>query len=140
MLLVALVFMVVALTLVGVGLAVGLVACALGGFLLSVGVLSSSVLVGVCSGRAAWGVRAFVWQAGVLAGAPAGAVGAWMAQGLLASVDRATWAALAGGALGGAAGGLCVALTLDFCLRRLHRWAAATAGRALPGTTLAGRR
>ncbi len=123
MLLFSLVFLVVALVLIGVGFAVGLVACVLGACLLSLGVLSSSVFVGVRSRRPALALRAFLLQCGVLAGLPAGAVGAWLAWSVLASVDSSAWAVLGGGALGGAAGGLAIALLLNFCLRRLHRWA-----------------
>jgi hypothetical protein len=123
MLLFSLVFLVVALMLIGVGVAIGLVACALGGLLLSLGVLSSSVLIGVHSGRPALALRAFLMQCGVLAGGPAGAFVAWLAQPFFSSMDHSTWALLGSGALGGAAAGLFIACLLDFCLRRLHRWA-----------------
>ena len=73
-----LVFLVVALVLVGVGFAVGLVACVLGACLLGLGVLSSSLFVGVTSRRPALGVRLFLLQCGVFTGLPAGAVGAWL--------------------------------------------------------------
>ena len=70
----------VALVLIGVGLAIGLVACTLGGILVGLGVVSSSFIIGFRSGRSSAGIRAFLLQCGILAGIPAGAVCAWLAQ------------------------------------------------------------
>ena len=139
MFLFSLVFLAVALVLIGAGFAAGLVACALGGLLLSLGVLSSSVFVGVRSGRLTLAMRAFLLQCGLLAGLPAGAVVAWLARPLFAAVDPSAWSILGEGALGGALGGVIVALLLDFCLRRLHRWAVTpnqTPRGAVPGNEL----
>jgi hypothetical protein len=137
MFLFSLIFLVVALVLIGVGFAIGLVACVLGACLLSLGVLSSSVFVGVRSGRPALALRAFLLQCGVLVGLPAGAVGAWLGWSLLASFDSSAWAVFGGGALGGAAAGLIIALLLDSSLRRLHYWAV-TPGNALHRTETGG--
>ena len=119
-----LIFLVVALVLIGVGVAVGLVACALAAALLGIGVISSSVVVGARSGRAAVGIRVFLLQCGILAGIPAGAVCAWLAQSFFEAYGSG-WPVLVYGALGGAFAGVFVALFLDFISRRLHSWASA---------------
>jgi hypothetical protein len=119
-----LIFLFVALILVGFGIAVGLVACGLAAALTGLGVISSSVLVGMRSGRAAAGIRAFLLQCGVLAGLPAGAVCAWLVQALVTE-QGTTWPVLLFGALGGAVAGTLVALCLDFVSRWLHAWASA---------------
>jgi hypothetical protein len=123
-----LIFLVVALILVGFGIAVGLVACALAAALAGFGVISSSVLIGLRAGKAAAGIRAFLLQCGVLAGLPAGAVCAWLVQALFTE-QGTTWPVLAYGALGGAVAGIIVALLLDFVSRRLHAWASALRNR-----------
>jgi hypothetical protein len=119
-----LVFFVVAVVLFGIGVAVGLVGCALAAALLGIGVISSSVFVGLRSGRAATGLRAFVLQCGILAGIPAGAVCAWLAQSFFEAYGKG-WPVLVYGALGGAFAGLFVALLLDFISRRAQSWASA---------------
>ena len=117
-----LVFLVIALFLIGVGVAVGLVACALTAALLGIGVISSSVFVGMRSGRASSGIRVFLLQCGILAGIPAGAVCAGLAQSFFAAYGSG-WPVLVYGAMGGAFAGLSVALLLDFISRRLQAWA-----------------
>jgi hypothetical protein len=119
-----LVFLVIGLFLVGVGVAVGLVACALTAALLGLGVISSSVFVGVRSGRASSGIRVFLLQCGILAGIPAGAVCAGLAQSFFAAYGSG-WPVLVYGAMGGAFAGLSVALLLDFISRRVQSWASA---------------
>jgi hypothetical protein len=124
MALLALVFLVVSLVLIGVGVAVGLVASVLAMALVGIGVLSASFVVGIRTGRAASGIRAFLLQCGVLAGIPAGAVCAWLAQAFFAAYGTG-WLVLVYGALGGAVAGVVVAFLLDFVSRRLHVWASA---------------
>jgi hypothetical protein len=122
----ALIAFVVVLVLVGIGIAVGLVACALLAALTGLGVVSSSLIVGLRSGRAADGIRVFLLQCGLLAGVPAGAICAWMgatlSRELVGAVD---WPVIVFGGLGGALAGIIVALCLDHISRRLHRWAMA---------------
>lgn len=119
-----LVFLVVALVLIGVGIALGLVGCALAAVLIGAGVVSSSILIGWRTGRPASGIRAFLIQCGLLAGVPAGAVCAWLAQSFFASYGTG-WPVLVYGALGGALAGILVALCLDGITRRLQAWVAA---------------
>ncbi|MGB8168999.1 MAG: hypothetical protein WCF18_15990 [Chthoniobacteraceae bacterium] len=118
----ALVFFVVALVLIGVGVAVGLVGCVLAVMLLGLGVISSSAFIGLRSGRPGLGFRVFLLQCGLLAGIPAGAVCAWLAQSFFAAYG-AGWPVLLYGALGGAFSGVLVALVIDFTARHLHVWA-----------------
>lgn len=118
------VFLVVALVLIGVGIAVGLVGCAVAAVLLTLGVVSSSFVIGLRSGRPAVGIRAFLLQCGILAGIPAGAVFAWLAQSFFAAYGSG-WPVIIYGAAGGAVAGVLVALLLDFITRRLHIWASA---------------
>jgi len=122
-----LVFLGVALILIGAGFAIGLVACCFAAILVGVGVLSSSVLIGLLSRRPSAGVRAFLLQCGILAGAPAGAVCAWLAYSIFKSYGS-SWVILLYGALGGAVVGIIIALLLDFISRRLHKWASARLG------------
>jgi hypothetical protein len=122
-----LVFVVVALFLIGVGLAVGLVACCIAAILVGLGVLSSSVLVGLLSRRPSVGLHAFLFQCGALAGAPAGAVCAWLAHSIFESYGS-DWLILLYGALGGALTGIVIALLVAFISQYVQRWASARLG------------
>lgn len=125
MAIVSLVLAVIVLFLIGVGIAVGLVACAMAALLVGLGVISSSVVVGMRSGRATDGIRVFLLQCGVIAGVPAGAFCAWLATSLMAELQGAVdWPVLICGGAGGALAGIMVALALDLMSRRLHAWAA----------------
>ncbi|MCB1275403.1 hypothetical protein [Prosthecobacter sp.] len=109
------------LVLIGVGIAVGLFACAIAAALVMLGMLSSSVALGFLTKRPATAVRAFLLQFGVLAGIPAGAVTAWLGRTLLDKVDESWLIAVYGGIAGAVAGAL-LALLLDFIFRRTHTW------------------
>jgi len=65
----ALIFFCVACVLVGIGIVLGLLGCALAAVLLGLGVISisSSVFVGIRNGRAESAIRAFLIQAGIIA-------------------------------------------------------------------------
>jgi hypothetical protein len=112
------------LILIGIGVAVGLVLTLITGILLSLGILSSSILIGLRSGHPSAGIRAFLLQCGVLAGIPIGAGCAWLAQSFFEAYGSG-WQVLVYGAIGGAASGVIVALFLDLILRRLQAWASA---------------
>lgn len=116
-----LIFLLVMLVLIGVGIAVGLFACAIAAALVMLGMLSSSVALGFLTKRPATAVRAFLLQFGVLAGIPAGAVTAWLGRTLLDKVDESWLIAVYGGIAGAVAGAL-LALLLDFIFRRTHTW------------------
>ncbi|MCE9518058.1 MAG: hypothetical protein K8R87_00580 [Verrucomicrobia bacterium] len=119
--LVAIPFLIILLILIGIGIAVGLVFCVVAAFLLAAGVVSASAMVGVLRGSVLAGFRAFIWQAGALAGMIAGIA---VVAGVRFFLE--TWREGAGpwigGALGGMAGGLLIALLVDFLLRRLAIW------------------
>ena len=120
----ALIAFVVVLILIGIGVAVGLVACALLAVLIGLGILSSSVIVGFRSGRPADGIRVFLLQCGIIAGVPAGAVSAWLGATMWRELAGAVdWPAIVFGGLGGALAGIMLALSMDYISRRLHRWA-----------------
>jgi len=92
-----LVFLVVALILIGVGIVLGLVLCG-------------------------------------IAAIPAGMLCAWLAHSLFEAYGSG-WLVFLYGALGGALGGIIIALLVNFIYQRLHTWAAAkltlaTRGRA----------
>lgn len=124
MAIVSLILAVVILILVGVGVALGLVACAVTAALIGLGVVSSSVVVGMRSGRPADGVRVFLLQCGILAGVPAGAFCAWLASTLMTDLEGAVdWQVLVCGGLGGALAGILLALSLNAMWRRLQAWA-----------------
>src|SRR5688572_19237121 len=116
-----LIFLVVALVLIGVGIAIGLFACAAAAVLVGLGVISSSVVVGIRSGRTSAGVRVFLLQCGVLGGVPAGAVCAWLLQTFFDTYGSVL-PVLISGALGGAFAGVIVALLLDFIWQRAAAW------------------
>lgn len=117
-----LVFLVVALVLIGVGFTVGLVASAVAAVLLGLGVVSFSVFIGLRSKRPALALRALLLQCGLLAGLPAGAACAWLTHSFFTAYGSG-WPILVYGALGGAAAGLLIALTLDAISRHLTVWA-----------------
>ena len=119
-----LVFLVISLLIIGIGIAIGLVASLVAAVLLGLGVISSSFVAALLSRRAVVGFRVLLIQCGILAGIPAGAVCAWLAQSLFAAYGGG-WPVLIYGALGGAFAGLLVALTIAFIGQRLHTWASA---------------
>jgi hypothetical protein len=123
-----LMFLVVALILIGIGIVVGVVACCIAAVLLAVGILSSSVVVGLLTRRPVAGMRAFLLQCAILAGIPSGILCAWLARAILSAAGP-VWLISFYGALGGAVAGLVIALLLDFLFRRMHRWASAKLGR-----------
>jgi hypothetical protein len=124
MAIVSLILAVIVLFLIGVGIAVGLVACAMAALLVGLGVISSSVVVGMFSGRATDGIRVFLLQCGIIAGVPAGAVCALLATSLVKELQGvADWPVLIGGGLCGGLAGIMVALVLDMMSRRLRTWA-----------------
>lgn len=127
-----LVFLVVALILIGVGIVVGLVVCGVAAVLVGVGVISSSVVVGLFSRSSAAGVRAFLLQCGVLAGIPAGMLCAWLAHSIFEAYGSG-WLVFLYGALGGALGGVIIALLVNFIYRRASTWAAAKLALATRG-------
>ncbi|WP_395718315.1 hypothetical protein [Prosthecobacter sp.] len=116
-----LILLCVMLVLIGVGIAVGLFACALAAVLVTLGVVSSSVALGFFTKRPATAVRVFLLQCGILAGIPAGAVTAWLGRALLEKADQGWVIAIYGG-IGGAFAGALLALLLDFIFRRTHVW------------------
>jgi hypothetical protein len=117
------------LVMVGIGIGLGLVAAALAAVLLGFGVISSSVFVGVRSGRAGSGIRAFLLQIGVLVGIPAGAVCAWLGKSIFEAYSNLHgWTVLAYGAIGGAIAGVLVALMMNFIAGRISLWAGGRLG------------
>ncbi len=118
MLLFALVFLVVWSVLTGIGFAIGLAACAMGFALVALGVVSSSIAVGLRARRASSGVKAFLLQCGILAGIPSGAVCALLLESVWHGINATRMTIAAYGALAGACSGLAVALFLDLIARR----------------------
>lgn len=114
-------FLIILLILVGIGVAVGLVFCAITAVLLAAGLVSTSAVLGVLHGSALAGFRALIWQAGAFSGMISGIA---VVAGVRIFMD--TWHEGAGpwisGALGGMLGGLLVALLLDILVRRLAVW------------------
>jgi len=117
-----LMFLVVALVLVGIGVVVGLLACVVGACLVSVGVVGSSLFVGLRRGSPA-GIRFFLIQCGMWAGTPAGAVVAWCLH-FVINGHTGGWPILVSGAAGGALAGFIVALLLNAVVTPLLDWVA----------------
>lgn len=109
-----LIFAIVCFVLIGVGLALGLVAAALGFALVSLGIVSSSLLLGVWKKRPATAMRAFLVQCGLFAGIPAGLLCGAFAQAFFEMPAAPT---ITAGACAGAASGLLVALVCDTLVR-----------------------
>jgi MFS family permease len=126
-----LIFLFVMLVLIGIGIALGLVASIIAALLVGIGVLSSSVVVGVLARRMSAGVRAFLLQCAVLLSIPAGVLCAWIAHWIF-SAPASVWLISLYGVLGGAVAGVIIALLLDFIFRRLRRWASAKMSKATP--------
>lgn len=122
-----LVFLVVALLLIGVGAAIGLMLSLVAAGLVGMGVLSSSVLIGMRSGRVDTALRALLLQCGMISDIPVGAVIAWLVQAFF-NADGSSWQIFVYGGIAGAFAGLVVALLLDLIWRRLHSWASAHLG------------
>src|ERR1700722_13090759 len=106
-------FVMVIFVLVGAGMAIGAFISLLAFFLVSLGVVSSSVLVGIRRRSAHAGIRAFFLFGGVLGGIPCGMLCAWIAAKFLEAAGADAKIFLVGG-LGGAVGGLVLALMLDY--------------------------
>ncbi len=114
-------FLIILLILVGIGIAMGLVFCAVAAVLLTAGVVSASAMIGVLRGSVLAGFRALIWQAGALAGMIAGIAIVAAVRFFLETWLEGAWPWI-GGALGGMAGGLLIALLLDFLFRHLVIW------------------
>ena len=109
------IFLFVMLVFVGIGIAIGAFVAALTFVLVSFGVLSSSVVVGIRRRSAHAGVRTFLLLCGVLGGIPCGIFSAWFAVSFLEAV-RSDWRIFVYGGLSGAVAGLLVAYLLDYIL------------------------
>lgn len=105
------------LVLVGVGLVVGLFALAVLAIFTALGVISSSVLLGLYRQRFSSGLRAFHYQICALAAFPAGMAALWLATRLFELPLRLRYVATLGGCAG-ICGGLVVAYGFD----RLGLW------------------
>jgi hypothetical protein len=123
-----LLFLVIALALIGVGIVVGAMLCCVAAALCAVGVISSSVVIGAVSRRPSEATRAFVFQCALIAGIPSGILCAWIARAAF-GVSGAVSLIPLYGALGGVAAGLVIALLLDFISRRLQCSASAKLGK-----------
>lgn len=117
-----LIFLIVALVVIGIGIALGVVACILTCAFLVLGIASSSFVIGFHRGHPVAGTRAFLVQCGILAGVPAGIVCVWSVQ-FVFGTGATGWSLLVCGAVGGALAGFVVALSLEFAFRRLYQWA-----------------
>jgi hypothetical protein len=89
--------------------------------LMGLGVVSSSVVIGIRSGRPTAGIRAFLILCGLFAGAPAGIVCALICHALFRAYGG-DWPVLVYGAIGGAFSGVLIACLFDFATKKLHRW------------------
>jgi hypothetical protein len=105
---------------IGIGAVIGLIVCVLAAILIGLGVISSSVAVGLFSKRLSSGLRAFLIQCTVIASLVTG-TGCGLLLHLFFGRASLTEATLCG-ALGGVAAGLLIAASVDFVLCRLNRW------------------
>jgi hypothetical protein len=111
-----------ALVVIGIGVAIGLVTCLAVSLLASVGMLSTSVLVGVWTRRTLAGFQALFVQCGIALGAPAGAALAWGVSHVW-PMFGADGRVLIAGAMGGAGGGLVIAWLASAAAAGVTRYA-----------------
>jgi hypothetical protein len=112
---------VVFMLLLGIGLAVGIVVCALAGALAALGILSSSAAIGFIRRSPASGFRVLFLQLGAVAGIPCGFAGAW----LVSALAHSHWSLTARLLMGGTAGLVCgvlVAWLFNFVWGKIGAW------------------
>jgi hypothetical protein len=114
--------------LVGVGIAIGLAIVALAAALISLGIVSSSVVVGIVRRRPGDAFRALFLQLGAAAGIAAGVGVLWLMVSLFDLAIGLGWVILVGG-LVGLAGGLAIGLMFNFAWTRATRWTVARINR-----------
>ena len=116
-----LVLLVGCLFVLGFGLVVGIVICALAGGLTAVGLLSTSTAIAFVRRSPASGFRALVLQMGALAGVPCGIAAAWVVSWLA----HAEWSVLTRILVGGAGGLICgilVGCAFNFVWGKIAAW------------------
>ena len=121
-----LIFLVVALLLIGVGFALGLVAVALCAAMAGLGVISSSVAFGIFRRSPSDALLAMIYQFAVLGGIPGGMVVAWVVSEWLRSASSLLPTLLMG-AFAGALSGYLLAWILSWILR----WTSTAVGERL---------
>ena len=107
--------------LVGVGIAIGLAIVALVAALVGLGIVSSSVVVGIVRRRPGDAFRALFLQLGAAVGIVAGVGVLWLMVSLLDLALGLGWVILVGG-LVGLASGLAIGLMFNFAWTRLLAW------------------
>jgi hypothetical protein len=112
---------VVFVLLLGIGLALGIVLCAVAGALAAFGILSSSVAIGFIRRSPASGVRALIIQVGALGGIPCG-IGAACLVSWLAHSQWSMTARLLVGGFCGLIGGIVVAWLFNFVWSKIAAW------------------
>ena len=117
------VFFFVFLMFIGAGIVIGAVVTVIAFALVSLGVVSSSVIVGIRKRSAGAGIRTFLLLCGVLGGIPCGMFCAWLASNFAEIVGDDAKIFIYGG-LSGAIGGLIIAVMFDYILRNSARWLA----------------
>ncbi len=118
---VAILFILVVLLVVGVGLAIGVASIALFAALILLGVVSTSVLVGVHRRRFESGAKALLIQLAAVGGAIAGAVAFWITAWML-HLNWQTLTIVAGGGTAGLVVGVVVGLALNSVWIRVRAW------------------
>jgi hypothetical protein len=135
-----LVLMLACLVAVGIGIVLGVALLAFAGALVSAGILTSSVIVGLVTGRVSAGWRTFLILSSVIVLTVFGATAGWGIEKLSHTEISISWAILIGAAAG-ALGGVVAAMGFDWILRLAARrasallelpWVARTRSRFLP--------
>lgn len=121
---VALFALIVALVLLGICLAFGVIAGAFLALLLGVGVISTSCLIGLRTRRPAAAVRALLFQCGSLSGIPMGILCAWALRSFMSQEAGPDGKTILSGAMGGLLAGLFSAWCVDLILKQLQKRAA----------------
>jgi fructose-specific phosphotransferase system IIC component len=117
---VALLALIVALVLLGICLAFGVIAGASLALLLGVGVISTSCLIGLRTRRPSAAVRAFLFQCCGLSGIPIGILCAWALRSFWSQEAWLDGKTALSGAIGGLLAGLFSAWCVDLILKQLQ--------------------
>ena len=118
----ALIFFVACLIVIGIGVVLGVVAVAAVGLLVALGVVSSSAAIGIARRSAGAGFLSLALQVGAALGVIAGPTVAWVVAAMVYDAPFSHALILCGGVAGGLVAGVTVGWMIYFGASTLARW------------------